>query len=169
MVLRLAAAELAGHAGHGSGVRRRPDEEHDRPARADERQAPLGRDRRRGERLRDGHPGPVRLLLLGAAADDAGVRRRPLLEEHALAPLRLEQDELAGRGSASASGIPGAPPPEPTSTIGSPNRASSGSARSESSSEHPARFRRVAERRQPGRLDDGAEPVSQCTAGETTT
>jgi hypothetical protein len=37
-------------------------------------------------------------------------------------------------GSACASGIPGAPPPEPTSTIGPPNCSTSGTARSESSS-----------------------------------
>ena len=59
------------------GVGGRADPEDDRAARPHERQAPLGRRRRRRERLRDRDAGPVGLLLLGAAPDDARVRRRP--------------------------------------------------------------------------------------------
>ena len=103
-----------------------------RRRRSDEGQAPLHGDRRRRECLRDGGSGPVCPLLLDPPAHDPGVRGRPVLEEGALLPLRLEQDELRC-GSACASGIPGAPPPEPTSTTGSPSPSSRGTARSESS------------------------------------
>ena len=80
-----------------SRLGRLADPEHDRSSWADERQAPLGGDRRRRERLRDRDAGPVGLLLLGAAPDDPGVRRRPALEEVALPALRLEQHELVPR------------------------------------------------------------------------
>ena len=66
-------------------------------ARADERQAPLDGRRRLRERLRERDAVHVDSLLLGAAPDDARVRRRPPLEEVALAPLRLEQRHLALR------------------------------------------------------------------------
>ena len=53
------------------------------------------------------------LLLLGAAPDDAERSAgAQLLQEVALAPLGLEQHDLARREARAASGIPGAPPPE---------------------------------------------------------
>src|SRR5262245_4246406 len=75
---------------------RRSDPEHDGPALAHERQAPLGGGRRVCERLRDGDAVRLGRLLLGATPDDVQVRerRRPLLEEQALAPLRLEERHL---------------------------------------------------------------------------
>ena len=104
---------------------------------AHERQAPLDRDRRLGERLRERDAERLEGLLLGAAPDDTEVRElgRPALEELALAPLGLEQRDLAV-GKLAASGMPGVPPPEPTSTIGaSASRDQRRRRRSASSSE----------------------------------
>ena len=77
-----------------------PTPEHGRAARRDERQAPLGRDRRRRERLRDrdavdvGRPAPRRARRRRATF---GKSRRHALEELGLAPARLEQRHLAVR------------------------------------------------------------------------
>ena len=90
----------------------------------DERQAPLDRGGRLGQAPSPCHAERVDGLLLGSAPDDTEVRElaRPALEELALAALGLEQrDRRSGR--LAASGMPGVPPPEPTSTIGPVERA----------------------------------------------
>ena len=83
------------------------------------------------------------------------VRRRPAAQEVALAPLGVEQRHLA-LGSAAASGIPGEPPPEPTSTTGPSYCATQGTraqARRAASRRASARSR---ERRQARRREDRA-------------
>src|SRR5207248_9696090 len=66
-------------------------------SRSDERERPLRRGGRLGERLRDRDPEAVGLLLLGATVHDCRVRRRMLPQELALAAVRLEQRHLALR------------------------------------------------------------------------
>ncbi len=68
-----------------------------RPAGPDERQAPLGSNRRRRERLCKRHTGPVGALLLGPAPDHPRIGWGPFLQELTAAALRLEQDELPAR------------------------------------------------------------------------
>ena len=62
-------------------------------------------------------------------------------------------------GSDAASGIPGVPPPEPTSTIGPCSRPTRSTPRSASSSSTRRRLAEVAERREAGRRHDGREPA----------
>src|SRR5947208_5083979 len=97
--LRSRAAELFRYARHAVDLGARADVEDRCPARSDQRQTPLQRHRRRGERLGDGHPEPIRLLLLGPAADDTHVGKltRGELEERAFPSARLEQGDLALR------------------------------------------------------------------------
>src|SRR5207245_8729635 len=96
-LLGLPAALAFGHLRYGDNVCGRTEPEHDRTTGTHERQAPLDRGRRPCERLRERHTVHIRLLLLGATPDDTRVRRRPSLEEVALAPLRLEQGHPALR------------------------------------------------------------------------
>ena len=148
-------------------VRRRADPEHDRTALAHERQAPLGGGRRLRQRLCHGNPGPVGLLLLGAAPDDTGVRRRRPLEERRTCAAPPRAARPRGRGTHSASGMPGAPPPLPTSTIAPGNRATRPAPRERVLEEHRRASPGPAERRQSWCRDDGREPRRQ--AGRTTT
>ena len=62
-------------------------------------------------------------------------------------------------GSACASGMPGAPPPLPTSTIAPSKRATSSAPRERVVEQHAPRLGGIAERRQAGRRDDRREPV----------
>ena len=111
-------------------------------------------------------PGPVDLLLLGAAPHDARVRRCVLAQEVALARLRLEQHELPlrqrererdpRRAAAGADVHDRALP-----------RAARARARAASRRAAPAAPPRVADRGQPGRRDDGPEPALR--VGLTTT
>ena len=96
------------------------DPEDDEAALADEREAPLGRGRRVGERLRDRDAERLRLLLLGAAPDDLEVRELGRPASRGTPHLRRSASSRVtlASGSDAASGIPGVPPPEPTSTIG---------------------------------------------------
>src|SRR5581483_310266 len=90
---------LSGQAFGDTGDMRRlgrlPDPEHDEPAGPNEGQAPLRSDGRRRERLRERRAGPVDAVLLGPSPDNTRVCGREPLQERALTPLRLEQDELA--------------------------------------------------------------------------
>src|SRR5206468_10217966 len=90
------AAELPGHARDRLPVDARTGEQDRRAAWDDERQTPFRGHRRRSQRLRDGDAVNVHRLLLGAAADDPGIRQlpRPALEKLALAPIRFEQGHL---------------------------------------------------------------------------
>src|SRR5262249_48600100 len=73
-----------------------PDEQHNSAADTDKRQAPLGRHRRSGKRLRDRHAELLGLLLLGPSLNDLDVREFPrdLTQERALATVRLEPCHL---------------------------------------------------------------------------
>jgi hypothetical protein len=97
----------------GVEIGRLSDEENRRTAWAHEREAPLGRGRRMRQRFRDGDAERIALLLLRRSASSNVTDRS---------------------GNATAIGIPGAPPPEPTSITGPSNRSTSGTARRESSS-----------------------------------
>ena len=120
------AASSAAALPDGGLVHGRPDEE-DRPAaRAHQREAPLGCDRRRRQRPRHSRPvcvspRPARVLL-GSSADDGHVLElgRPPAQKVALLPRRLEQVEAQVR-TRGGERQPGDPPPEPTSTTGPPS------------------------------------------------
>ncbi len=108
------AGDAVGDSGDAVALRRGADPEDDTAALADERQAPLDRRRRMGERLRDRDAVRLDGLLLRPAPDDLEVRQlaRPALEEVALAALRLEQrDRPAGerRGERDARGAAARP------------------------------------------------------------
>ena len=144
----------------------RPHPEHDRPAGAHERQAPLRRNRRRCEGLRKRTAGPVELLLLGAPPDDARVRRRVLTQEGALALLRLQQDELRvrqrvrerdpRRAAARADVHDRARPPaaRARARAASPREALAAPPRRRRSPSAPAWRRRLASQRSSGADDD---------------
>src|SRR5207248_3399592 len=70
---RSSTAELRRGPRHAVDLGARADVEDRCPARGDQRQTPLQSHRRRGERLGDSDPEPVRLLFLGPAADDTHV------------------------------------------------------------------------------------------------
>ena len=80
---------------------------------------------------------------------------------------RLDSSSVTSRsGSAAASGIPGAPPPEPTSTIEPPkprDRLERGEAVIEV---HAPRLGRIAHRGQPGRGDERVEPALEPWIGQ---
>ena len=99
-------------------------------------------------------------LLLRAAPDDARIRRRPLLEERRTCAAPPRAASPRGPGSATASGIPGEPPPEPTSTIGPSQRRTTSGARNASSTQHRVRLLLVAKRGQPGRREQTARSQS---------
>ena len=84
---------------------------------ANQRQEPFGGDRRRRQRLRDRHAEAVRLLLLGPPQTTSSSAAARSARGTPPCAARLRAGDLRS-GSAAASGIPGAPPPEPTSTIG---------------------------------------------------
>ena len=145
--------------------------------RSHERQAPLRRDRRRRERLRDAQRRTRRLVLLRAAAARparSGSRSDALRNSH-FRPF-ASSSVTSRSGSAAASGIPGAPPPEPTSTIGPSTRARASSAAQRVLEQNAPRLVEVADRGQPASGDEqrGASRSSQlvervsCT-GQTTT
>jgi hypothetical protein len=95
--LGLAAGELRRRTRRGRHVDGRSDEEDRGSAGGDQRQAPLQRNRRRRQSLRDCDTELLRADLLGPASYDPHIRKGAgdLLEELALPPVRLEQDDLA--------------------------------------------------------------------------
>ena len=114
-----AAADLLGDVSDRVAIGAGPDEQHDRAAVAYERQTPLGRDRRLRECTRNGDPVGVRGLLFRASAHDAHVREPRGEARQRRAFRSCASSKVTSRsGNAAASGIPGEPPPEPTSTIG---------------------------------------------------
>ena len=116
--------------GHRRRVGARPDVEHDPAARPDERQAPLGCHGRRRESSRHRDAVRVDVLLLGPPAHDPNVRKfgGDALEERCFPGVRLEQRDLPVRQGSRPAGMPGEPPPEPTSTIGPAKRSTAGKA-----------------------------------------
>ena len=130
-------------------------------ARADERQAPLGGDARLRERLRERDA--VRVNRSCSSARPQMTRAFGGAQRSRKSHLRRSASSsvTSRSGKRAASGIPGEPPPEPTSTIGPSNERTTSTARSASSSEHRARLRLVAQRGQPGRRENGKQPVTQ--------
>ncbi len=128
--------QLRGHGGHGPGVGARADPEDDRAALGDERQAPLRSDRRRRERLREAPPCNVCITWLSARPQITLRFGSSAVQPSRNSALRRSASSsvTSRSGSDAASGIPGVPPPEPTSTIGPSKRRTRSSPASASSS-----------------------------------
>src|SRR5439155_23171274 len=99
-------------------------------------------------------------LFLGAAPDDARVRRRPPLEEVALAALGLDEHELLvgqrvrerdPRCAAARADVDDGPR-QPLDQLDSAQRVLE---------QHAPRLAEVPQRGQTGRLDDGAQPAAK--------
>ena len=106
--------------GYGGAVGSRTRPEQYCPAFAYERQAPLRRDRRLCQRLGDGEPVASRAAAprRGPRSTASSVRSVHPSRGTRICGARPRAVSPRGAGSATASGIPGVPPPEPTSTIG---------------------------------------------------
>jgi hypothetical protein len=159
VLLRWAAAELLGDSCNRRDIRARADPQDRGPARPDERQAPLGRDGRRRQRLRNRDAETVDFLLLGPAPDDADVREstRGPFEKRAFLPLGLEQDDLAfGKRSGKRNPRRASPRADIHDRARKPaNEIRRAKAVLE---QYTARFGQ-ADRRQAGRSDNIAEPA----------
>ena len=102
----------------------------------------------------------LRLLFLRAAPDDAS-RSGGAHRSRKSHLRRAASSSVTSRsGSATASGIPGEPPPEPTSTIGPSKPRTISTARERIVDQHRLGRLLVADRRQPRRRDDRREPVT---------
>ena len=144
------------------GVGGLPDPEDRDAARPDEREAELGRHGRLRERLRERDA-----VCRPPAALPRGPRRRrrsgarPSTRSRNCAFRRWASSRVnASSGSATASGIPGEPPPEPTSTTGPPaaaRRAAPREARPRAA--RGARRRSASRLGQPGRREHVLEPA----------
>ena len=147
------------------------DPEDRRASGPNERQAPLGGDRWRRQRLGDGDAELVRLLLLRPAPDDP--RFGSSLSQRRGSPpcaARLRARSTLRSGSAAASGMPGAPPPEPTSTIGPSKPCTTLDCAQAVLEQHPPGLAGVGERGQPRRLENRRQPAPRRrTLGKTTT
>ena len=142
-------------------VRGRADPENDRATLRDERQAPLRRDRRLRERLRDRD-----LVTVSWLGSRRGPRSRARFGSSSVQRSRnsvfrrsASSSVTSRSGSDAASGIPGVPPPLPTSTIGPSKRAHELESRQRVVEQDAARLGRVAQRGQPRRREDGREPA----------
>ena len=132
------------------------------PPGRDERQAPLGRDRRVRERLRDrdaeARPSPAPRPARARRARSAAPTRAGTSHLRR-SPRAASPRDPAARARA---GCPAAPPPEPTSTIGPSNSRDELERRGASRrAGHARASSRSRDRRQPGRRDDGAQPGAQ--------
>ena len=138
----------------------RADPEDDRAALAHEREAPLGRNRRFGERLRDRDAVRLDRLLLGTPPHDSQVRELvgPALEKLALPALCLEQRHrpLGKRRRERDPGRPAARPDVGDGAVLTPDDVH---AEKRVVEQHPAGGLGLTERREAGRRHDGRKPA----------
>ena len=146
---RAGPAELAGPRDDRSRSARRARHRAPRRRPAARAAGTTRRNRRRRERLRDRDAVALRALLLRAAAHDAHVREAGRHRSRNCGLRPFGSSSVTSRsGSAAASGIPGAPPPEPTSTIGPSKPLEDGNCARGVLHEHRAGPRPVADRGQ---------------------
>jgi hypothetical protein len=148
--------------GNPVDLRSRSDVQHGRSSRSDKREAPLGCNRRRRQSLRHGDTELIYPLFLCAAPDDTDIRELTAhsLKKRALAAVGLEQDHLALRESGSQRKA--RRPAARTHIDDRAVEAGDDIRRPEAVlEEDTVRFIPVADRSQPGRLEDAPEPISQ--------
>ena len=155
------AADLLRDACHAVRLRARPDPEHDGAALRDERQAPLRRDGRRRERLRDRDLVTVCCLLLGAAPDDVQVRElvRPPLEEVAPSGARPRAASPRARAARRRAGCPACRRRSRRRRSARRRPRTSSSPGQRVVEQHAPRLVAIADRRQPGRREHRVEPA----------
>jgi hypothetical protein len=160
MPFRLAAAELLRRPGNRVRVRPRPDEEDRSSFRGHEWQAPLDSDHRRRQRLRERDAVPLGLLLLRPASYDPYVREVAgnRLEEPALARVRLQQEDLP-LGERSRDGDARRAPARADVGDGTGKALDVGCRREAFLEMDAPRFRRIANRGQPRRVQESLEPA----------
>jgi hypothetical protein len=154
-----AATELPRNARNRAGVSAGPDEQQRSAADRNQRKTPFDRDRRRSQCLRHGHPEIVRATFFGAAEQNAHVGEvtRDGFEKLAFARIRLQQNDLS-LGQSSRNGDTrraAARADVDDRALEALDVGQDGQALVEMDA---TRFRGIADRGQPRRLDQPLEP-----------